>query len=35
MSSRSMPFDLNDDWNLISRTIVPVVRQSEIFPPPE
>jgi hypothetical protein len=27
-----IPFDLNDDWNLISRTILPLVRQSEIFP---
>jgi hypothetical protein len=27
-----IPFDLNDDWNLISRTILPVVRQSDIFP---
>jgi len=27
-----IPFDLNDDWNLISRTIMPVVRQSDIFP---
>jgi hypothetical protein len=27
-----VPFDLNDDWNLISRTILPVVRQSDIFP---
>lgn len=27
-----IPFDLNKEWNLISRTIVPVVRQDEIFP---
>ncbi len=27
-----IPFSLNDDWNLISRTILPVVRQSDIFP---
>lgn len=27
-----IPFDLNDQWNLISRTILPVVRQSDIFP---
>jgi hypothetical protein len=27
-----VPFDLNHDWNLISRTILPVVRQSDIFP---
>jgi hypothetical protein len=27
-----VPFDLSDDWNLISRTILPVVRQSDIFP---
>ena len=27
-----IPFDLNDDWNLISRTILPLVRQSDIFP---
>ena len=27
-----IPFELNDDWNLISRTILPVVRQSDIFP---
>ncbi len=27
-----IPFALNDDWNLISRTILPVVRQSDIFP---
>jgi hypothetical protein len=27
-----VPFTLNDEWNLISRTILPVVRQSDIFP---
>jgi hypothetical protein len=27
-----IPFELNDDWNIISRTIVPVVRQAEVFP---
>ncbi len=27
-----IPFSLNDKWNLISRTILPVVRQSDIFP---
>jgi len=27
-----IPFDLNDEWNLISRTILPVVRQSDLFP---
>jgi hypothetical protein len=27
-----IPFDLSDEWNLISRTILPVVRQSDIFP---
>ncbi|MGE3872044.1 MAG: transporter [Parvibaculaceae bacterium] len=27
-----VPFALNDDWNLISRTIVPVVWQDDIFP---
>jgi hypothetical protein len=27
-----VPFDLNDDWNLISRVILPVVSQSDIFP---
>jgi len=27
-----IPFSLNDDWNLISRTILPLVRQSDIFP---
>ena len=27
-----IPFSLNEEWNLISRTIVPVVHQSDIFP---
>ena len=27
-----IPFSLNDEWNLISRTILPLVRQSDIFP---
>lgn len=27
-----IPFDLSDDWNLISRTILPVISQSDIFP---
>lgn len=27
-----VPFDLNDDWNIISRTIVPVVSQDDVFP---
>jgi len=27
-----VPFSLNEDWNLISRTIVPVVWQADIFP---
>lgn len=27
-----IPFDLNDDWNLISRTILPLVDQWDIFP---
>jgi hypothetical protein len=27
-----IPFELNDDWNLISRTILPLVAQSDIFP---
>ncbi len=26
-----IPFSLNDDWNIISRTILPVVSQDEIF----
>ena len=27
-----LPFDLNDDWNLITRTIMPVIWQDEIVP---
>jgi hypothetical protein len=27
-----IPFSLNDDWNLISRTILPIVDQQDIFP---
>ena len=27
-----IPFKLNEDWNLISRTIVPVIDQDDIFP---
>jgi hypothetical protein len=27
-----VPFSLNEDWNLISRTIVPVVYQNDVFP---
>jgi hypothetical protein len=27
-----VPFSLNDDWNLISRTIFPVISQDDIFP---
>ena len=27
-----VPFSLNEDWNLISRTILPLVRQDDIFP---
>ncbi len=27
-----VPFELNADWNLISRTILPVISQDEIFP---
>ena len=27
-----IPFSLDEDWNLISRTIVPVVWQSDLFP---
>lgn len=27
-----IPFALNDEWNVISRTIVPYISQSEIFP---
>jgi hypothetical protein len=28
-----IPFSLNDDWNLISRTIVPIAYQHDIFSP--
>jgi hypothetical protein len=27
-----VPIELNDDWNLISRTILPVVSQDDLFP---
>ena len=27
-----IPFELNETWNLISRTIVPVIHQDDIFP---
>ena len=27
-----VPFDISDDWNLLTRTILPVVKQDEIFP---
>lgn len=27
-----VPFTLNEDWNLISRTIVPIISQDDIFP---
>ena len=27
-----IPFDLNDDWYLVTRTIVPVISQQDIFP---
>jgi hypothetical protein len=27
-----IPFSLNADWNLISRTILPIIYQDEIFP---
>ena len=27
-----IPFHLNEDWNLITRTIVPVISQEDIFP---
>ena len=27
-----IPFSLNGDWNLISRTIVPLIHQSDLFP---
>ena len=26
-----LPFSLNDDWNLISRTILPIIEQQDIF----
>lgn len=29
-----IPFEVNDDWNLITRTIVPIIHQDEIFPHP-
>jgi len=27
-----IPFEISDDWNLISRTIIPVIYQDDIFP---
>jgi hypothetical protein len=27
-----VPISLNDDWNVISRTILPIIHQSDIFP---
>jgi hypothetical protein len=27
-----VPIDLNSDWNIISRTIVPVIAQNDVFP---
>jgi hypothetical protein len=27
-----VPFDLNEDWNVISRTILPLVSQGDVFP---
>ena len=27
-----IPFDLNEDWNLVSRTVLPIVWQDQIFP---
>lgn len=27
-----LPFELNDDWNLITRTILPLVSQPDLFP---
>jgi len=27
-----IPFDINEDWNLITRTIVPVIHQDDVFP---
>lgn len=26
-----VPFSLNDDWNLISRTIIPIIHQQDVF----
>ena len=27
-----IPFDISEDWNLITRTIVPAIYQDDIFP---
>lgn len=27
-----IPFQVNEDWNLITRTIVPIIHQSDVFP---
>ncbi len=27
-----IPFDINEDWNLITRTIMPVIYQDDVFP---
>ena len=27
-----IPFSLNADWNVISRTIVPLINQNDLFP---
>ena len=27
-----IPFEVNDDWNLITRTIVPIIHQVDLFP---
>ena len=27
-----VPFELSDDWNLITRTILPIIEQDDIFP---
>ena len=27
-----VPFDVNDDWNLITRTIIPVIHQDDVVP---
>lgn len=27
-----IPFEINDDWNLITRTIVPLIYQDDVFP---